>query len=407
MTGVKTDAGIIGLNENAVRSDCAASKNTDVHSILKLAKNAGLSVGIVVTARVTHATPGSSYAHCPERNWEASVPAEEAAHGCIDIAQQLIDFQKENGGIDVVLGGGRRNFIPDTQNDVEYPNTKGSRIDNRDLIQEWKSLNLKNSAYVWNMSDFNAIDPKKTDHLFGLFEPSHMQYEYQRNKGPSGEPSISEMTRKAIQILERNPKGYFLLVESGRIDHGHHAGKAYRALTEAVAMDEAVVVAQKMTDEDKTLIVVTADHGHTMSMSGYPKRGNPIFGLTGAIGKDSKPYTTLGYANGPGAWPDGSPRPDLTNVNTADSEYLQQAVAPLDSETHDGTDVAIYARGPFAHLYTGVVEQNYIFFPMAKALCLDPSKAGQQTCSHNAASGTKVSFLALLTTVMTIILQYI
>ncbi|EDV26293.1 uncharacterized protein TRIADDRAFT_22012 [Trichoplax adhaerens] len=406
LCGVKTDAGIIGLDENSVRGDCAASKGTEVGSILKLAKQAGLSVGIVVTARITHATPSSSYAHCPERNWEGSVPSLAEQQGCIDIAQQFINFQKEHGGISVALGGGRRNFIPNTQNDVEYPNTKGRRVDGKDLIQEWKNLQLQNSAYVWNLSDFNAIDPKKTDHLFGLFEPSHMQYESARNKGPSGEPSISEMTRKAIQILERNPKGYFLLIESGRIDHGHHEGSAYKALTEAVALAQAVETADKLTNENETLIIVTSDHGHTMSMSGYPKRGNPIFGLTGALGNYGKPSLTLNYANGPGAWKDGDPRPNLTGVDTAHPKFLQQAITKLNSETHDGTDVAIYARGPFSHLYVGVVEQNYIFHPMAKALCLDPSKAGQQTCS-NSAHGVNVSILALLTTLMAIVLQFI
>ena len=70
------------------------------------------------------------------------------------------------------------------------------------------------------------------------------------------------------------------MVEAGRIDHGHHEGSAYRALVETVAMADAVDVANKMTNPNETLVVVTADHGHTMSMGGYQKRGNPIFGLT-------------------------------------------------------------------------------------------------------------------------------
>jgi alkaline phosphatase len=120
-----------------------------------------------------------------------------------------------------------------------------------------------------------------------------------------------------------------------------------------------------------------------MTINGYPDRGNPILGLVREGGEltlagDGLPYTTLGYANGPGAVfpalaqgaaapePTGI-RPDLTNVDTAAIGYLQQAVVPLSSETHTGDDVAIYAWGPWAHLFSGTVEQNYIYHVLAHA----------------------------------------
>merc|ERR1719259_983902 len=87
------------------------------------------------------------------------------------------------------------------------------------------------------------------------------------------------MTEKAIQILRKNEKGYFLLVEGGRIDHAHHNSNAYRALHETVEFDNAIAKARQMTSSSDTLIIVTADHGHTFTFAGYPERGNPIFGL--------------------------------------------------------------------------------------------------------------------------------
>ena len=206
-------------------------------------------------------------------------------------------------------------------------------------------------------------------------------------------------------LLERAPKGYFLMVEGGRIDHAHHAGNARRALGETIELSNAVRVARELTDAAETLIVVTADHSHTLSIAGYPKRGNPILGLVvGSSGESplgttpapdltGHPYTTLGYANGPGyvgasdAQPEGPKRlphfakrssapklgrPDLSNVDTESSLYLQEATLPLASETHGGEDVPVYAGGPSAALFHGAREQNFIYHALAAALGISP-----------------------------------
>ena len=78
------------------------------------------------------------------------------------------------------------------------------------------------------------IDTENTSKVLGLFNESHMQYEADRSNDIAGEPSLSEMTAKAIQILDNDPDGYLLVVESGRIDHAHHAGNAYGALMDTV-----------------------------------------------------------------------------------------------------------------------------------------------------------------------------
>jgi alkaline phosphatase len=108
-------------------------------------------------------------------------------------------------------------------------------------------------------------------------------------------------------------------------------------------------------------------------MSGYASRGNPILGLSAneghlALAEDGKPYTTLGYMNGPGAVPANAPRPDLTNVDTQSLSFHQQALYPTSSETHGGEDVPVYAWGPGEEAIAGTMEENAIFHAMARAL---------------------------------------
>ena len=209
-----------------------------------------------------------------------------------------------------------------------------------------------------------------TGQLLGLFEPSHMQWEADRGEDLGGEPSLAEMTRRAIEHLD-NDKGFFLMVEAGRIDHAHHAGNAYRALVDTVAYADAVAAAVAATDPAETLIVVTADHSHTLTIAGYPGRGNPILGYVAVNGQAQKDmagndYTTLGYANGPGATEQAATaRGELEPDNI---EYRQNATVPMPAETHAGDDVPAYAHGVGAEGIRGVMDQNEIYDVLANAL---------------------------------------
>jgi alkaline phosphatase len=392
MTGVKANDGAISVDQTIQRHerDAAATAAKSIKTLLERAEEHGLSTGVVTTTRITHATPAVNYAHISERDWESDADLPTGA-SVKDIARQLIEFPYGNG-IEVALGGGRANFLPTAQTDPEYPTEKGRRKDGRDLTREWLAK-FPNAAYVWNQKNFDAIDAAHTDHLLGLFQPSHMRYDADRKLDVGGEPSLAAMTAKAIDILKKNKQGFYLMVEGGRIDHGHHAGNAYRALTDAIAFSAAVKKAREMTSEQDTLIIVTADHSHTFAITGYPSRGNPILGKAAIDGqllrdKDGLPYTTLSYANGPGAITDGiryefdadterlhktaSPvtgrRPDLTNIDTTNPAYQQESLVPLPSETHGGEDVPIYASGPYAYLFHGTVEENVVYHVMAAAL---------------------------------------
>lgn len=370
VSGVKSLNGTIGVNQNVTANDPATQAGNEVTTLFEQAEAAGLSTGIISTARITHATPAATYAKVAGRDWEnnSSLPAEAVELGIKDIAAQLVDWSAGDG-FEVVFGGGRTQFLPDTVADPEYPTRNGLRTDGRNLVADWQAAH-NNGAYVWNREQFDAIDPTTTGKVFGLFEPSHMQYEADREKDAAGEPSLAEMTLKAIDILSQNENGFVLQVEGGRVDHAHHAGNAARALTDTLAASAAIEAAYLAVDPSETLIVLTADHSHVFSIAGYPGRDTSILGLAGDLADDGKPYTILGYQNGPGAKVD-EPRADLTSVDTTDVDFLQQALIPLSSETHAGDDVAIFAQGPWAHLFHGVVEQNVVYHVMAKAIGLN------------------------------------
>jgi alkaline phosphatase len=379
MTGVKTKGGVISIDGDISSGDCESGKGHERITLLEWAEKNGMSTGVVSTARLTHATPAATYSHAVSRGWEADsdIPQEEYKKGCKDIASQLIDFPYGDG-VEVAMGGGRKNFLPNTTNDPEYKKEMGVRNDNRDLMKEWKAK-YKNAEVVWNKEQFKAVKAKKTKHLLGLFEPSHMQYEHDRPNDKAGEPSLHAMTKTALKVLKNTDKPFFLMVEAGRIDHGHHAGNAHRALTDTIELSNAVKTALKHVDLNDTLIIVTADHSHTFNIAGYPQRGNPILGLVktpdesgalvGKLAKDAqgKPYTTLSYANGPG-YVNGDKRPDLTHVDTTSPDYKQAATIPMESESHSGEDVPIYATGAGSQTVHGTIEQNVIYHIMKHAL---------------------------------------
>nr|XP_048284901.1 intestinal-type alkaline phosphatase 1-like [Myodes glareolus] len=388
LCGVKANYMTIGVSAAARVDQCNTTFGNEVISVMYRAKKAGKSVGVVTTTRVQHASPAGTYAHTVNREWysDGEMPSSAVQEGCKDIATQLIS----NMDIDVILGGGRKYMFPKGTPDPEYPDDasqSGTRLDGQNLVEKWLE-NHQGGRYVWNREAFiQASQDSAVTHLMGLFEPTDMKYDIYRNT--SLDPSLKEMTEAAVRMLSRNPQGFYLFVEGGRIDQGHHAGTAYLALTEAIMFDSAIERATQLTSEQDTMILVTADHSHVFSFGGYTFRGTSIFGLAPQDAEDGKPYTSILYGNGPGYKLSSGERPNVTIEESSDPSYLQQTAVPLSSETHGGEDVAIFARGPQAHLVHGVQEQNYIAHVMAFAGCLEPytdcnlpspnSAAGQAT----------------------------
>ncbi len=376
-SGIKTKNGMINVLDSVNVSDCAAGASAGTKTFAEIVTDMGKSVGVLSTARITHATPAAVYARAVNRDWEDNSKLPE---GCAqkDIADQLIE-QMKAGVIDVAMGGGRGHFLPKGVKDVE--DKEGKRTDGRDLVEEAKAAGAQ---VVFGQDDFAALTMGNNAPVLGLFESSHMKYEADR----TGEPSLAEMTEAAIKALGQNENGFYLSVEGGRVDHANHDGNLYRTVTDGKAFADAIAKAIEMTNAEDTLIIVTADHEHAIAFNGYCGRGSNILGLcmkenekgvehTGEaeVAADGKPYTVAGFLNGAGAvlveQADKSfagARPDLTEEQATDKDYLQQALIPMSSETHSGEDVAVYARGPWAHLFGGVIEQNVIFHVMNHAV---------------------------------------
>ena len=388
MTGVKMNNEVISMSAetsavdgsgkqyiNGEDTTCPPGNGQPAQTLLELSKALGRSVGAVSTTRVGHATPAATYAHICNRN------------GYNTIAEQSV-----TAGVDVLMGGGQRNYLPKALN----PSSK--RSDTRNLVAE---MQAKGYTYVDTGTKLAALDATKAGKLLGLFTQSEMSYELDRVKQNKDEPSLADMTAKALDVLSSNNKGFFLMVEGGRIDHALHGTNAKRALEDTLAFDKAIESAMAyMQKKDpglqNTLIVVTADHDHNMVFNGYSKLGNPILGKvadyqSGNLSKDANgmPYTTLVFGNGgrPNATSSsqvnpedgnkpwiaparGAARDDLTAVDTTDDNFLQEVGINLGtpgSETHGGGDVMLFASGAGAKIFKGTMDNTKVFTKVREA----------------------------------------
>ncbi|BCS48331.1 alkaline phosphatase [Aeromonas jandaei] len=370
-TGVKMNNEVIAMssdtravapgkdaNGNKGVNNCASDNGKPVPTILELAKAAGKSVGAVTTTELTHATPAATYSHICHRDAAYAIAAQAVPGGT--------GFNTALGnGVDVLMGGGANHWTP-----YNSTSNKGGRADGRDLTAE---LTAQGYRYVTTRSDLAKVESGK---LIGLFSAkSHLDYELDRvAKGAANtQPSLSEMTAKAIDLLSQNSQGYFLMVEGGRIDHALHGTNAKRSLTDAVALDEAVKTALGKVDLKDTLIVVTADHDHTMTINGYSAKGNKVLDLVkngdGSTQNDvdGKPFTTLVFGNGPNR-PDV--RPTLTSDQVMADDYLQETGVKLGSETHGGGDVMLFADGAGSSRFKGTLDNTKVFGKLKEALGL-------------------------------------
>ncbi|HEY0436444.1 MAG TPA: alkaline phosphatase, partial [Phenylobacterium sp.] len=377
LSGVKTLGASVGLDQIPAKGQCQEAFGHETKSLLEQAKDAGLSVGLVATMRVTHAVPAAAYAHVSDRDWEIDEKLSQTARdqGCRDIARQLVEFD-HHGGLDLVFGGGRDAFLPRAPTTGALPpssradsNRFGARGDGLDLLAQWQGR-YANGRYLWTGSQIAALDWSSiTGPVLGLFAPDNMAYEADRPQQGRDEPSLTAMTTAAIKGLSRNKHGFVLVVDAGGIDRAHHAGDARRALLDTIELSNAVKAAADLTSPADTLIVVTAGNSHTLTLGGETKRGNPVLGLArnrdGALLKDADgaPYTSLTYANGPGA---EGPAP--TEDGVAAPSYRIAAAVPLRGETHAGEDTPLYARGPAAQWFHGVMEQHTLYWVMQAAL---------------------------------------
>lgn len=330
-----------------------------------------------------------------------------------DIARQLVE-EKPGKDMNVIFGGGR-DFLGAPLPQIDKVKFKGgadnscNRTDKQNLVERFLNQfdNKTNAKYVTNAAELVELNYDDIDHVLGLFANNHMSYDSIRDKESGGEPSLSEMTKAAINILnnKKNKKGYMLMVEGGKIDQAHHQNHARLALEEMVEFERAIEEAVKMTSDD-TLIIVTADHSHSMVFNGYPTRGNDILGM--ANKPEFEPYETIVYASGPGfymhlAGNDSNttfiPLNEFTPQQRAEPTYMHSSLIPMSDGTHSGEDVGVFATGPGSNLIQGVFEQNYIPYVISFSSCIGPVAQRNPKCSgvkRNNSDGLKHNVVLLL-----------
>jgi len=373
MTGVKQNNGVISMSSDTRSISPAADANGNkqvsrcengrpMPTLAELAKARGMAAGVVTTTSVTDATPAAAYAHACHRKIES------------DIATALVPggagYNAALGanGLDLVFGGGAQFFAPVAQG--------GKRADGRNLVAE---LQAKGWRYAADTQQLQALAATGQPAL-GLFAQNHFTYEAARDAAK--QPALADMTAKAIDILSRNPNGFFLMVEGGLIDHALHATLAKRALQETVSYNAALKVAiDRMNAIDpglkNTLIVATADHDHTLLINGYsPRTGkttptNPgVLGLVRSLpdnkvrlDKDGAPFTILGFGTGEHRIQGSRKDVKLTDEIAAADDYHQEAVVRTrtGAETHGGADVYLGAIGANAELFRGTIDNTRVF----------------------------------------------
>ncbi len=237
--GIKVPARAVGMGPDG---------KTPCKTVLELAKEKGVATGLVTTSGITDATPAAFAAHVPHRSDEASVAAQEL-----------------QTGVDVLLGGRKQFFLPEAAG--------GKRKDGRNLLEEARRAGY---AVVGTAGELQQGNGAK---VLGLFNMGNMAYEIDRAK--TAEPSLADMAAKTLEVLAKSPKGFFVMIEGGRIDHASHRNDAAATIRDTLAFDEAVGVALDFQRRNPdTLIIVTADHETGgMALIGHSKDSKEYIGI--------------------------------------------------------------------------------------------------------------------------------
>lgn len=338
-TGAKTSNGRISTTPGTDR---------DLTTLLELAQARGLRVGNVTTSELTDATPAAAMAHISARgcqgplNMSACAADLKSAGGPGSIAEQAAD-----SGIDVLLGGGRARFdqvIPPGQ-----PNAGRTPLQTADA---------QGYSVVTDAAGLQAARPGTP--LLGLFTAGNMSVDWtglpaarpasgpqvcQEDQRPADEPSLADMTTRALELLQapgrggRKP-GFFLQVESASIDKRNHVSQPCEQIGETMQLDEAVGVALDFAEANPdTLVILTGDHAHTSQI----------------VGADQE---VPGFAS---------------KLTTADGAVMQVSygtgTTPV-GQSHTGSQIRVAAQGPQAANVIGVIDQTDLFRIMRRALRL-------------------------------------
>ncbi|MBU3594944.1 alkaline phosphatase [Polynucleobacter sp. 86C-FISCH] len=281
-TGHKTAVNAMGVYVSRASDNLSHPKVETITELIK--RNTKMSVGIVSDAELQDATPGAMVAHTRRR-----------------ADKQYIADQLLKSGAEVILGGGSAYFYPQS--------IKGSkRKDDKNLVDIFKADGYQLAFTKQEL--VAAAENKSTRKLFGVFHPGNMDGSLDRlflkkntvAQYPS-QPDLTEMTQSAIEVLSRNPNGFFLMVEAALIDKFNHPLDWERAAFDTIMLSNAVQIAKDFAKKNPdTLIIVTPDHTHSGSISGVVHDDKP-----GPLREKVGVYAAAGYPNYPKADVQGYP----------------------------------------------------------------------------------------------------
>lgn len=368
-TGTKTNNGYIATD----------TSGRVLGTLLEAVERKDLATGLVATSRITHATPAAFSAHTPDRGQENRIAAQQITKD-----------------IEVILGGGRRHFLPETMD-------ASARNDQRNLLDaaEQSGYQLVETA--------NGLAQVEETPVLGLFSNSHMAYEIDREQ--SQQPSLSTMTETAINLLSDTRNGYFLMVEGSRIDHAGHGNDAAAHLHEILAFNDAVATALEFANRDQnTLVVVVSDHetgGLTLARNRngegiyawHPEVLDNVSASTTAIADSVRALRSSDADSATVAQRISDTVSRLTGVSDISDERLRRltdvkgqyalgkAVAPIVNRPalvgwttygHTAVDVNLYAYGPGANRFSGNRDNTYVGRTLADLLNVNLEQLTEQ-----------------------------
>ncbi|NAZ83949.1 alkaline phosphatase [Kineococcus sp. R8] len=390
MTGHKSAVNALGVYAG---NDPDPTKHPHVETMAEILKrSAGMAIGIVTTAEIQDATPAAVFAHTRLRS------------SYVDIMDQALRPEQQ---ADVILGGGRATLLPQS--------VEGSRrTDDRDLVAEFKAQGFE---YAGTRAELQAVLAKGTpEKLLGTFTNGNLNVYLDRQVTPNpavlgdfpDQPGLVEMTQAALTVLEAKDEPFFLMVEGASIDKSEHPLDGPRALYDTIELDQAVGAAKKWAEgRTDTLIVVTADHNHAMSIAGthdrrkaddparqangvYADAGFPTYVDSNGDGfpDDPNPDVQLffGWSNHPDhaddfehnavlaqpALEDETTGLAVVNPERDPGSVVQIGNLPLDETNcvHTVEDVALVASGPGAAGFSGVLDNTQVFHAIMDAIGL-------------------------------------
>ncbi|MBD2803619.1 alkaline phosphatase [Xenorhabdus sp. ZM] len=338
-TGVKTYNGALSIDVFG----------NSYQTLLELAKKNGKATGNVTTAEVQDATPAALYAHITRRE----------CYGPIETSEMCPDDSLEKGGkgsiteqllairADVTLGGGIDIFSQRSMAGINIGKTLKQQAleQGYQWVTDVASLNMVKAANqnspllgVFNEEVLHEMweGPKAIYH--GNINEAPVKCKLNSKRSPQ-QPTLAQMTKKAIELLKTNKNGFFLQVESALIDDYEHSANPCAQIGEVVALDEAVQVGLKFAKQyGDTLVIVAADHGHSSQII-EPNVKAP--GLTRSLITRDEAVITVSYGN-----------------------------SETTSQKHTGTQLRVAAYGPHAANIVGLTDQTDMFFTIRDAMGL-------------------------------------